>query len=85
MAKEIIFKTKEGVTVSFSLKQIILKGENVITFPSGERWSTGTSQPYVYGESQIAMIPDEMMQALGDLLIPKDIEVVEESGVNDEV
>lgn len=78
MAKEIIFKTKDGVEVSFDLKQIILKGETIIKFPSGVRWSDGATKQYVYGETYIRQLPDAIINQIGDVLIPKDIEATSE-------
>ena len=77
MAKKILMKSKDGVEVSFALTQIILKGETSIKFPSGEEWSDGAAKTYVYGESYIAQIPDEMLAQIAALLMPAP--VVEES------
>ena len=63
-------KSKDGVEVSFALTQIILKGETSIKFPSGEEWSDGAAKTYVYGESYIAQIPDEMLAQIAALLMP---------------
>lgn len=70
MAKNILMKSKDGVEVSFSLTQIILKGETSIKFPSGENWSDGAAKTYVYGESYIAQIPDAMLAQVAALLMP---------------
>ena len=70
MAKKILMKSKDGVEVSFALTQIILKGETSIKFPSGENWSDGAAKTYVYGESYIAQIPDEMLAQIAALLMP---------------
>lgn len=70
MAKKILMKSKDGVEVSFALTQIILKGETSIKFPSGEEWSDGAAKTYVYGESYIAQIPDEMLAQIAALLMP---------------
>lgn len=78
MAKEITFKSKDGVEVSYSLKQIILKGETVIKFPKGERWSDGATKTYVYGEANINQLPDAIIQQIGELFIPKEIEQAEQ-------
>lgn len=63
-------KSKDSVEVSFALTQIILKGETSIKFPSGEEWSDGAAKTYVYGESYIAQIPDEMLAQIAALLMP---------------
>lgn len=78
MAKEILIKSKEGVNVYFALKEITLKGETVVEFPSGDKWSDGLSKPYVYGESYIAQIPEAVLAQLAALLIPADVEAQEE-------
>lgn len=70
MAKNILMKSKDGVEVSFALTQIILKGETIIKFPSGENWSDGAAKTYVYGESYIAQIPDAMLAQIAALLMP---------------
>ena len=70
MAKNILMKSKDGVEVSFALTRIILKGETSIKFPSGEEWSDGAAKTYVYGESYIAQIPDEMLAQIAALLMP---------------
>lgn len=70
MAKKILMKSKDGVEVSFALTQIILKGETSIKFPSGVEWSDGAAKTYVYGESYIAQIPDEMLAQIAALLMP---------------
>lgn len=77
MAKKILLKSKDGVEVSFALTQIILKGETTIKFPDAEEWSDGASKTYVYGDSYIAKIPDEMLAQIAALLMPAP--VVEES------
>lgn len=77
MAKNILMKSKDGVEVSFALTQIILKGETAIKFPSGEEWSDGAAKTYVYGESYISQIPQEMLAQIAALLMPAPI--VEES------
>lgn len=68
--KQIILKSKDGVQVAFSLTQITLKGETVITYPDGEKWSDGAAKTYVYGESYIAKIPDELIGQIAALLMP---------------
>lgn len=78
MAKEILIKSKEGVNVYFALKEITLKGETVVEFPSGDKWSDGLSKPYVYGESYIAQIPEAVLAQLAALLIPADVETKDE-------
>lgn len=70
MAKNILLKSKDGVEVSFTLTQIILKGETTTKFPSGEEWSDGAAKTYVYGDSYIAKIPDEMFAQIAALLMP---------------
>lgn len=70
MAKNILLKSKDGVEISFALTQITLKGETIIKFPSGENWSDGAAKTYVYGESYIAQIPDEMLAQIAALLMP---------------
>lgn len=70
MAKNILLKSKDGVEVSFTLTQIILKGETTTKFPSGEKWSDGAAKTYVYGDSYIAKIPDEMFSQIAAYLIP---------------
>lgn len=78
MAKEILIKSNEGVNVYFALKEISLKGETVVEFPSGHKWSDGLSKPYVYGESYIAQIPEAVLAQLAALLIPADVEAQDE-------
>lgn len=78
MSKQILIKSKEGVNVYFALKEITLKGETVVEFPSGGKWSDGLSKPYVYGESYIAQIPEAVLAQLAALLIPPDVEAQEE-------
>lgn len=78
MAKEILIKSKEGVNVYFALKEITLKGETIVEFPSGDKWSDGLSKPYVYGESYISQIPEAVLAQLAALLIPADVEAQEE-------
>lgn len=75
MSKQILIKSKEGVNVYFALKEITLKGETVVEFPSGDKWSDGLSKPYVYGESYIAQIPEAVLAQIAALLIPAEIEV----------
>ena len=74
MAKQILIKAKEGVEISFALKEITLKGECITKFPSGAKWSDGLSKPYVYGESYVDQLPDEVVSQIAALLIPADIE-----------
>lgn len=74
MSKEILIKSKEGVKVHFALKEITLKGETVVEFPSGAKWSDGLAKPYVYGESYISQIPDAVLAQLAALLIPVEFE-----------
>lgn len=78
-------KSKDGVEVSFALTQIILKGETIIKFPSGENWSDGAAKTYVYGESYIAQIPDAMLAQIAALLMPAPVieEPVEDGGVQE--
>lgn len=85
MAKKILMKSKDGVEVSFALTQIILKGETSIKFPSGEEWSDGAAKTYVYGESYIAQIPDEMLAQIAALLMPAPVveEPAEDGGVQE--
>ena len=71
MAKKILLKSKDGVEVSFALTQIILKGETTTKFPSGEEWSDGAAKTYVYGDSYISKIPDEMFAQIAAYLIPQ--------------
>lgn len=71
MAKKILLKSKDGVEVSFTLTQIILKGETTTKFPSGEEWSDGAAKTYVYGDSYISKIPDEMFAQIAAYLIPQ--------------
>ncbi len=70
MAKKILLKSKDGVEVSFALTQIILKGETTIKFPDAEEWSDGASKTYVYGDSYIAKIPDELFTRVATALMP---------------
>ena len=70
MAKKILLKSKDGVEVSFALTQIILKGETTIRFPDAEEWSDGASKTYVYGDSYIAKIPDELFARVATALMP---------------
>ena len=70
MAKKILLKSKDGVEVSFALTQIILKGETTIKFPDAEEWSDGASKTYVYGDSYIAKIPDELFARVATALMP---------------
>ena len=74
MAKQILVKAKEGVEISFALKEITLKGECITKFPSGDEWSDGLSKPYVYGESYVDQLPDAIVSQIAALLIPADIE-----------
>ena len=74
MAKQILIKAKEGVEISFALKEITLKGECITKFPSGAKWSDGLSKPYVYGESYVDQLPDEVVSQIASLFIPVDIE-----------
>lgn len=74
MAKNILLKSKDGVEVSFTLTQIILKGETTTKFPSGEEWSDGAAKTYVYGDSYISKIPDEMFAQIAAYLMPQPIE-----------
>ena len=74
MAKKILIKSKEGVEIYFALKEITLKGECITKFPSGEEWSDGLSKPYVYGESYVDKLPDEIVSQISGILIPADIE-----------
>ena len=69
-SKQIILKSKDGVEIAFSLTQITLKGETLITYPDGEKWSDGAAKTYVYGESYIAKIPDELLGQIAALLMP---------------
>lgn len=78
MAKKILIKSKEGVEIHFALKEITLKGEAITKFPSGEEWSDGLSKPYVYGESYVDQLPDEIVAQIAALLIPADIEAESE-------
>lgn len=78
MSKQILIKSKEGVNVYFALKEITLKGETVVEFPSGDKWSDGLSKPYVYGESYIDQLPDAIVSQIAALLIPADIEEEDE-------
>lgn len=75
MAKKILIKSKEGVEIHFALKEITLKGEAITKFPSGEEWSDGLSKPYIYGESYIDKLPDEIVSQIAALLIPAEIEM----------
>lgn len=70
MAKNILLKSKDGVEVSFTLTQIILKGETTTKFPSGEEWSDGAAKTYIYGDSYISKIPDEMFAQIAAYLMP---------------
>ena len=70
MVKKILLKSKDGVEVSFALTQIILKGETTIKFPDAEEWSDGASKTYVYGDSYIAKIPDELFARVAAALMP---------------
>lgn len=74
MAKRILIKTKEGVEISFALKEITLKGECITKFPSGDEWSDGLSKPYVYGESYVDQLPEEVVSQIASLFIPAEIE-----------
>lgn len=74
MAKKILIKCKEGVEIYFALKEITLKGEAITKFPSGEEWSDGLSKPYVYGESYVDKLPDEIIEQMSGFLIPADSE-----------
>ncbi len=74
MAKQILIKAKEGVEISFALKEITLKGECITKFPSGDEWSDGLSKPYVYGESYVDQLPDEVVSQIASLFIPAEIE-----------
>ena len=78
MSKQILIKSKEGVNVYFALKEITLKGETVVEFPSGDKWSDGLSKPYVYGESYVDQLPEAIVSQIAALLIPADIEVENE-------
>ena len=75
MAKKILIKSKEGVEIYFALKEITLKGEAITKFPSGEEWSDGLSKPYIYGESYIDKLPEEIVSQISALLIPAEIEM----------
>lgn len=75
MAKKILIKSKEGIEIYFALKEITLKGEAITKFPSGEEWSDGLSKPYVYGESYVDKLPEEIVSQISAILIPADIEV----------
>lgn len=75
MAKKILIKSKEGVEIYFALKEITLKGEAITKFPSGEEWSDGLSKPYVYGESYVDKLPEEIVSQISAILIPADLEV----------
>lgn len=75
MAKKILIKSKEGVEIYFALKEITLKGEAITKFPSGEEWSDGLSKPYVYGESYVDKLPEEIVSQMSAMLIPAEIEV----------
>lgn len=74
MAKQILIKAKEGVEISFALKEITLKGECITKFSSGDEWSDGFSKPYVYGESYVDQLPDEVVSQIASLFIPAEIE-----------
>ena len=78
MAKKILIKSKEGVEIYFALKEITLKGEAITKFPSGEEWSDGLSKPYVYGESYVDNLPDEIIEQMSGFLIPADSEEEDE-------
>ena len=78
MAKKVLIKSKEGVEIYFALKEITLKGEAITKFPSGEEWSDGLSKPYVYGESYVDQLPDEIIEQMSGFLIPADIEEEDE-------
>lgn len=75
MAKKILIKSKEGVEIYFALKEITLKGEAITKFPSGEEWSDGLSKPYIYGESYVDKLPEEIVSQIATLLIPAEIEM----------
>lgn len=75
MAKEITIKTQEGVSHIFALKEIVLKGEIITQYPSGARWSDGLTKPYVYGESYVNALPDEIIAAVASQLIPTETDV----------
>lgn len=76
MAKEITIKTKEGVSHIFALKEIVLKGEIITQYPSGDRWSDGLTKPYVYGESYVDSLPDAIIAAVASQLIPSAAESI---------
>lgn len=69
MAKEIVIKTKEGLAHVFALKEIVLKGELVAVYPSGNKASLCPTQ-YAYGESYIDKIPDALIVGAAEALIP---------------
>lgn len=69
MAKEIVIKTKEGLAHVFALKEIVLKGELVAVYPSGDKSSLCPTQ-YAYGESYIDKIPDVLIAGAAAALIP---------------
>lgn len=69
MAKEIVIKTKEGLQHIFSLKEIVLKGELLAKYPSGEKVSLCPTQ-YAYGESYIDKLPDALLNGAAAALIP---------------
>ena len=79
--KQITMKSQDGVTIVFNLNQIILKGETVVKFADGKEWSDGAAKTYVYGDSYIAKIPDEMFAQLVGLLVPAEPEVNPEAEV----
>ena len=83
MAKQILIKAKEGVEISFALKEITLKGECITKFPSGDEWSDGLSKPYVYGESYVDQLPDEVVSQIASLFIPAEIEEQPQSETQD--
>ena len=69
MAKEIVIKIKEGLQHVFALKEIVLKGELVAVYPSGDKSSLCPTQ-YAYGESYIDKIPDVLIAGAAEALIP---------------
>ena len=70
MAKKLTLKSRGGVEISFAVNQIIVRGETVVKFPDGTEWSDGAAKTYVYGESYIAKIPDELLAQIAALLMP---------------
>lgn len=78
MAKEITIKSKEGLTHVFALKEIILKGELVAVYPSGDKSSLGPTQ-YAYGESYVNALPDAIIAATASQLIPVETATEENS------